>query len=167
MKLIYPGSFDPITNGHIDIINRGAGLSSCLIVAVLDNPAKKHMFSASERADMIKDVFVNCKSNIEVDVFSGLLADFVKNKGACAILRGLRNSADYLAEYQYFVYNKDLSQGVETLFLPCSPNLSYISSSIIKEASKLIFEDGRECSTIDEWVPQNVKEALKSKFFKG
>ena len=167
MRLVYPGSFDPITYGHIDIIKRGFMLFDNIVVAILDNPAKNLLFSPHERMDMVKEALRSFNPGIEVDIFSGLLAEYVKTKGAGAVLRGLRNPHDYQAEYQYSVYNKQLSGGVETIFLPCSPELSYISSSIVKEAVKFMNEDGRECNAIDEWVPINIKQALRSKFFKG
>ena len=167
MRLVCPGSYDPVTFGHLDIINRGTKLCSHLVVAVLDNPKKNLVFSASERAELIKKTLVEYQINAEVDIFSGLLADYTIKKGADAILRGLRNPQDFLTEYQYSVYNKKLSGGVETVYLPSSPDFSYISSSIVKEAARFLFENGSECSAIDEWVPPGVKEALKSKFFKG
>ena len=167
MRFVYPGSFDPLTYGHIDIIKRGAKLFGHLTVAVLDNPAKNLLFSAHERAGMIERTLTDIGVNIEIDIFSGLLAEYIQKKEMCAILRGLRNPHDFLAEYQYSVYNKKLSGGAETVFLPCSPKFSYISSSIVKEAAKLMYQNGRECGAIDEWVPANVKEALRLKFFKG
>ena len=167
MRFVYPGSFDPITYGHVDIILRGAGLCSYMVVAVLDNPSKRLVFSAKERAGLIEKTLMECGISAEIDVFSGLLADYAKKKNADAIVRGLRNPQDFLTEYQYSVYNKKLSGGVETIFLPGSPNFLYISSGIVKEVAKLQYENGSECSAIDEWVPLHVKEALMSKFFKG
>ena len=167
MKIVCPGSFDPITYGHVDIIERGAKLCSHMVVAVLDNPTKNLVFSARERAELIEKTLTEFCISAEVDIFSGLLADYAIKKGAHVILRGLRSPQDFLTEYRYSVYNKKLSGGVETVFLPGSPNFSYISSSIVKEAAKLLYEDKSECSSIDEWVPLCVKEALKSKFYKG
>ena len=167
MRFVCPGSFDPITYGHVDIIRRGAKLCSHMVVAVLCNPSKSLVFSAGERAELIKRTLVGCGISAEVDIFSGLLADYAKKMGADAILRGLRNSQDFLTEYPYSVYNIKLSGGVETIFLPGSPNFSYVSSGIVKEAAKLLYENEGECSAIDEWVPLHVKEALRSKFFKG
>ena len=167
MRFVCPGSFDPITYGHVDIIQRGVKLCSHMIVAVLENPAKGLLFSAKERAGLIEKTLRECGINAEVDIFFGLLAQYVKRREADVILRGLRNPQDFLTEYQYSVYNNKLSGGVETLFLPGSPNFSYVSSSIVKEAAKLLYENGNECSAIDEWVPLCVKEGLMSKFFKG
>ena len=167
MKLVCPGSFDPITYGHVDIIQRGVGLCSHLVVAVLDNPTKSLEFSAIERAGLIEIALKERGINAEVDIFRGLLAEYAKKVSADAILRGIRNPQDFLTEYHYSVYNKKLSGGVETVFLPGSPNFSYVSSSIVKEAAKLLYENANDCSAIDEWVPRNVKEALVSKFFKG
>ena len=167
MILVCPGSFDPITYGHVDIIQRGAALCGNLVVAVLDNPAKNPLFSAVERAELIAKTLKECDITAEVDIFSGLLGHYAWSKNANAILRGLRNPQDFLTEYRYSVYNKKLSGGVETVFLPGSPDFSYMSSSIVKEAAKLLYEKDGEHSFIDEWVPACVKQALRSKFFKG
>ena len=167
MRFVCPGSFDPITYGHVDIIRRGIRLCSHMVVAVLDNPAKNLLFSASERARMVEQTLKEHSMNAEVDVFFGLLGHYVKKREADAILRGLRNPQDFLTEYRYSVYNKKLSGGVETLFLPGSPDFSYVSSSIVKEVAKLLYENGCDCSAIDDWVPLCVKEGLRSKFFKG
>ena len=167
MRFVYPGSFDPITYGHVDIIQRGIKLCSRMVVAVLDNPAKSLVFSSKERAGLIEQTLRECGINAEVDIFSGLVADYAKKTRADAILRGLRNPQDFLTEHQYSVYNKKLSGGVETIFLPGSPSLSYVSSRIVKEAAKILYEHKSDCSAIDEWVPLHVKEALRSKFFKG
>ena len=167
MRIVYPGSFDPITYGHLDIIQRGAELGWHLVVAVSDNPAKSPLFSAKERAGLIERTLKEKGVCAEVDIFSGLLAEYTKNVGADAILRGLRNPQDFLTEYRYSVYNKKLSGGIETIFLPGSPDFSYVSSAIVKEAARLIYENGCECSAVDEWVPPCVIEALVLKFFKG
>ena len=167
VRFVCPGSFDPITYGHLDIIERGVKLCSHMIVAVLDNPAKNLVFSAVERAGLIERALEECGIKAEVEIFNGLLADYAKKKKADVILRGLRNPKDFLTEYQYSVYNNKLSGGVETLFLPGSPCFSYISSSIVKEAVNLLYENRSECNAIDNWVPPGVKEALRSKFFKG
>ena len=167
MVLVCPGSFDPITYGHVDIIQRGVRLCKQMVVAVLDNPTKSLLFSAKERALLVEKTLAECGICAEVDVFSGLLGHYAKSRNADAIIRGLRNPQDFLTECQYSVYNRKLSGGVDTIFLPGTPDFSYVSSSIVKEAARLLYECGSECSAIDEWVPLHVKEALKSKFFKG
>ena len=166
MKYIYPGSFDPITYGHADIIRRGRNLCGRMVVAVLDNPAKNLVFTASERAEMIAGCLDEFGIEAEVDVFLGLLADYVVRRGACAILRGVRNPLDFAAEERYAIFNRMLGKGAETVLLPSSPKFSYLSSSIVKEAAKLAYENGPECDTIAEWVPRNVVAALRSKFSK-
>jgi len=132
MKLIYPGSFDPITTGHVDIAKRGAKLAAKLIIAVLDNPHKKTLFSVEERISLLKTTFAEEK-NIEIDSFSGLLADYVKHQNADAVLRGLRSPADLESETRYAACNNLLSGGVDTIFLSASPGFSHISSSIVRE----------------------------------
>jgi len=132
MTLIYPGSFDPVTTGHVDIAKRGASVAGGLIVAVLDNPKKKTMFSVKERVMLLQSVFENVPG-IEVDSFSGLLAEYAVKRGAKAILRGLRNPNDFENETRYASYNSQLSGGIETIFLPSNPALSFVSSSIVRE----------------------------------
>ena len=165
MKVVYPGSFDPVTYGHLDIITRGVELFGSLVVAILDNPAKKTVFTATERRDMLIGS-INSKC-VEVDVFSGLLADYVKKINADFILRGLRNSGDFESEYRYAAFNKTLGFGTETIFLPSSPEFTYISSGIVKEAAKLVYENNRADGAIKSWVPDVCREAMKLKFFKG
>jgi len=132
MILIYPGSFDPVTTGHVDIAKRGATIAHRLIVAVLDNPSKKTMFSVDERVAFLQNAFVN-EAKIEVDYFSGLLAEYAVRRGANAILRGLRNPGDFENETRYASYNNQLSGGIETIFLSANPALSFVSSSIVRE----------------------------------
>jgi len=130
MTLVYPGSFDPVTIGHIDVAQRGAKISSRLIVAVLDNPNKKTMFTVDERINMLKK---SLDTQIEVDFFSGLLADYVKLRKADAILRGVRCSGDYESEARYAACNYRLSDGADTVFLSANPAFAHISSSIVRE----------------------------------
>ncbi|MCL2841725.1 MAG: pantetheine-phosphate adenylyltransferase [Defluviitaleaceae bacterium] len=132
MTLVYPGSFDPVTLGHIDIALRGAKLADRLIVAVLDNPNKRTLFTVNERVKLLKDAFRDT-AKIEVSSFSGLLANYVELNKANAILRGLRNAGDFESESQYAVCNKMLSEGIDTIFLPASPHYAHISSSIVRE----------------------------------
>lgn len=161
MKLIYPGSFDPITLGHIDIIKRGSVFADELIVSVLYNPAKKSLFSVEERIDLIKES-VRIK-NVTVDFFDGLLADYVKKVNASAILRGVRNSSDFENEKLYAV-NNYLLCGVDTVFLPAGQATGHISSSIVKEIAAIRFKKDMNTNIISDLVPQNVSLAIKNKF---
>ena len=156
MILLYPGSFDPVTLGHVDIARRGAKLASRLVVAVVENPNKKTLFTLEERLALLREEFCGCE-NIEVDAFSGLLAEYAGAKGADAILRGLRTPGDFESEGRYAVYNRMLGN-VETIFLPASPELSYISSSIVREASAYTDD-----SAFDKMVSPAVRAALKEK----
>lgn len=165
MKVVYPGSFDPITYGHVDIITRAVGLFGSLVVAVLDNPAKKTVFTAWERKELVEKAIGSEK--IQVDVFSGLLADYLKKIQAHVVLRGIRNTGDFENEYRYSVYNKNLSDGTETIFLPSSPEFIYISSGIVKEAARLVYRHNLSDAAINNWVPAVCREAIKQKFIKG
>ena len=170
MILLYPGSFDPVTLGHVDIASRGAQLASRLIVSVLDNPNKNNLFSVQERVQFLRNVFRGY-DNIEVDSFSGLLAEYALLKGAKAILRGLRIPDDFEVESRYAAYNRMLSGaaqgGIETVFISASPALSYLSSSIVREAAAHIYA-GDLFKTGDlalkTMVPPEVYVALKEKY---
>jgi len=169
MTLIYPGSFDPVTIGHIDIALRGAKLGPRLIVAVLDNPAKDAFFTASQRMDFLKESFADCP-NIEVDTFSGLLAEYARLQRADAILRGLRSPGDFESEYRYAAANRELTSGIETIFIPANPSYAHISSSIVREAAKYIYSSGPSDSAdsaIRKMVPAVVATALEKKLKGG
>ncbi|MDO4484029.1 MAG: pantetheine-phosphate adenylyltransferase [Clostridia bacterium] len=129
---IYPGSFDPVTLGHLDIIKRGSGLFDKLIVAVLVNPGKHCAFSVAQRMEMLRTV---CRDlpNVEVDSFTGLLADYVAIKGADAVLRGLRGTDDYISESRMALINRDLNPKMDTVFLVSSGEHAHISSSAVRE----------------------------------
>lgn len=130
---MYPGSFDPVTNGHLDIIQRASRIYDKLIVGVLNNPSKKTpMFSVEERIDLIRSVTADIP-NVEVDSFTGLLVDFAKAKGAQVIVKGLRTVADFEYEFQMALLNKALNPEYETVFLMTDTKYSYISSSMVKE----------------------------------
>ena len=129
---VYPGSFDPITNGHLDIIRRASKIYDKVIVGVLNNSNKKPLFSAAERMEMIRSVTVGL-DNVEVGCFQGLLVDFVKEKGAEVIVKGLRTVADFEYEFQMALLNKTLNPEYETVFLMTDSKYSYISSSMVKE----------------------------------
>ncbi|WP_296254585.1 pantetheine-phosphate adenylyltransferase [uncultured Ezakiella sp.] len=158
MRAVYPGSFDPITNGHLDIIFRGAKLFDELRVAVLNNVSKKSLFSSEERIEMIKE---NIKEydNIIVEPFDGLLINYAKEVNADVIIRGLRAVSDYEYELQMALANKKLYDDIETIFLVSNSKYSYLSSSLVKEIAHF---DGN----LQDFVPVNVNIKLKDKFSK-
>ncbi len=153
---VYPGSFDPITYGHFDIINRGLKIFDEIIIAVAENPVKKPLFSIEERVTLIREVLSD-NGRATVDTFHGLLIDYVLTKGATVIIRGLRAVSDFEFEFQNAQMNRSISQDVETLFMMTSVPFSYLSSSIIKEVSSLN-------GPIDGLVPPLVKKALDAKY---
>lgn len=152
---VYPGTFDPITNGHLDIIKRASKIYDKLIVGVLNNSSKKPMFSSEERKNMI-DEAIKDLPNVSCDVFSGLLVDFAKIKGADVIVKGLRTVADFEYEFQMALLNKALNPEYETMFMMTDSKYSYISSSMVKEVAKYQGE-------LDGLVPKNVITKLKDK----
>lgn len=153
---VYPGSFDPFTNGHLDILKRAAGLFDHVIIGVLVNPSKSCLFSPQERVEMISEV-IKPFENTRAIHFNGLLVDFCLKVGACAIIRGLRAVSDYEYEMQMFSVNNRLSPEVETVFLMSSPKFSFLSSSIAKEVARY----GGE---VDGLVPDNIKAEMLRKF---
>jgi pantetheine-phosphate adenylyltransferase len=155
-KAIYPGSFDPITNGHIDIILRGAKIFPRIIVAVLENPKKQTLFSASERVEIIRDIFKD-KPQIEVLSFNGLLVDFARANEADVVIRGLRAVSDFEYEFQMALMNKKLTPVLETFFMMPSLRYIFISSSVLKE----VFSLG---GNIADLVPPIVHVRLTEKF---
>lgn len=154
---VYPGTFDPITNGHVDIIKRALKMYDKLIIVIAINSTKKPLFSVEERITMIKKCFVSTQERIEVDTTTGLLVDYAFNNGACAIVRGLRAVSDFDYEFQLALMNRKLQRKVETVFLMTGFRWIYISSSIIKDAAR----HGGDISGV---VPAHVKKALKKKF---
>jgi len=153
---VFPGSFDPFTNGHVDIVNRASKIFDKVIIAVLSNPAKKTIFSVEERVELIKKEFVNSERSIVVESFSGLLVHFAIKADARVIVRGLRAISDYDYEAQMALMNKHLYQEVETLFMISKEENSYISSSLVKQIALL-------GGDIAKLVPASVKEALDKK----
>jgi len=129
---VYPGSFDPVTLGHLDIIERASAMFPQVRVAVLDNPAKHPAFPVEERLAMLRKA---CKHlpNIKIDSFSGLLVDYMKKSDARIVIRGLRAVTDFEAEFQMAQVNRQISETIETLFLMTSPDYAYISSSVVKQ----------------------------------
>ena len=157
-RAIYPGTFDPITNGHIDIVARASRLFDHVIVAVAASTSKSTAFSTDERVDLATRVLTE-HANVEVMRFEGLLANFVRQWEACAVLRGLRAVSDFEYEFQLAGMNKHLVPEADTIFLPTSENYSYISSSLIREISSLGGEVGA-------FVPAIVREALAERLGK-
>ncbi|HQF97824.1 MAG TPA: pantetheine-phosphate adenylyltransferase [Candidatus Aminicenantes bacterium] len=153
---VYPGSFDPITNGHVDIIRRGAKLFPRILVAVLENPKKATLFSVEERMEIIREIFKD-PPRIEVEAFHGLLADFTKLRGARAVIRGLRAVSDFEYEMQMALMNQQLNPDLETLFMMPSARYTFLSSSLVKE----VFALG---GSIRELVPTIVEQKLREKF---
>ncbi len=153
---VYPGSFDPITSGHLDIIDRGLKIFDEIIIAVAENPVKKPLFSIEERVALIRQV-LSGNGRATVDTFHGLLIDYVLSKGASVIIRGLRAVSDFEYEFQTAQMNRSISQDVETLFMMTSVPFSYLSSSIVKEVSSLN-------GPVDGLIPPLVKKALDAKY---
>ena len=152
---IYPGTFDPVTNGHLDLIQRGATIFDQLVVAVAANAEKDPLFPARERADMIESVTFNLK-NVQVDVFDGLLVDYARAKNARVILRGIRAVSDYEYELQMALMNRRLAPQVETVFLMADEKYSYVSSRLIKN----VFELG---GSVEGLVPETVIRRLQAR----
>ncbi len=157
MKIaVYPGTFDPITNGHIDIIKRSLKIFDHVIIAVALNPKKAPMFKVSERIEMVKEATQDL-SRIDVEPFEGLLVNYVKKKKATAIIRGLRAISDFEYELQMALMNRKLDQAIETVFLMPSEEYSYLTSTLIKEVASYSGET-------KGLVPPNVEKLLKDKF---
>ncbi|MGC9110121.1 MAG: pantetheine-phosphate adenylyltransferase [Caldimicrobium sp.] len=156
---IYPGTFDPITNGHLDLIKRALQFFDKIIVAIGENPAKKPLFTIDERIYMVKEALIEAdlRDRVEVESFSGLLVDFAKMKGASVIIRGLRAVSDFEYEMQLALMNRKLSNSIDTIFLMPSLRYIFLSSSIIKEAARF---GGK----VDDLVPKVVVQKLKEKF---
>jgi len=153
---IYPGSFDPVTNGHVDIVERGLKVFDKIIVAILRNPAKEALFTVEERKEMI-ETSLNRDSNVEIAVFDGLLVDYAKKRNAVAILRGMRAVSDFEYEFQLALMNRKLNREIQTVFLMTGLRWIFISSSIIKEAASF-------GGNINGMVPPVVSRKLKEKF---
>jgi len=160
MKIaIYPGTFDPITNGHVDIIKRATLLFDKVIVAIAQNLDKKPLFSVSERKEMIQQAVRELKG-VEVDVFNGLLVDYARREGAQAVIRGLRAVSDFEYEFQMALMNRKLFEELVTVFLMPNEKYTYLNSSIVKELARF-------GGDISSFVPPFVASKLKEKFAKG
>jgi pantetheine-phosphate adenylyltransferase len=155
-RAIYPGSFDPITKGHIDVIQRAAKLFDEVVVAVAFNDQKKSLFTPDERAGMIEEV-VNGASNIRVARFNGLLVEFAREQQAVAVVRGLRAVSDFEFEFQMALMNRKLEPTIETIFLTPREEYTYLSSRIVKEIARL-------GGNVDAFVPPSVAKALTERF---
>jgi len=156
---VYPGSFDPLTNGHVDIIARGARLFDRIIVAVLVNAEKSPLFSMAERVEIARAVFRN-HPNVEVDTFDGLLVDYVGRRKANVIVRGLRAVSDFEYEFQMALMNRELASTIETVFMMPAVQYSYISSRLIKEVFAL---GGRVHGLVPELVEARLRDKQSAK----
>ncbi len=155
---VYPGTFDPVTYGHIDIIKRAAKIYDKVIVAVAHNEDKNPLFSVKERVSMLKDS-VRPLKNVIVDDFTGLVVDYVKSKGSRVMIRGLRMISDFESEFQMALTNRKLSEDIETIFMMPNESYSYISSKLMKEAAKL-------GADVKNFIPKKVQALLNSKLAK-
>lgn len=155
MKAIYPGSFDPITFGHLDIIKRASKIFSEVFVVVMKNKRKKYTFSVDERIEMIRECTKDIE-NVKIDFFGGLLVDYLKQNKIDIIIRGLRAVTDFEYELQMAMANKEMCQNVDTVFLMTDKQYSFISSSLVKEVAYF-------GGNISRWVPKNVEKKLIEK----
>ncbi len=154
---VYPGSFDPLTNGHVDIIERGARLFDRIIVAIAVNAEKSPMFTMAERVEIARDVFRN-RANVEVDTFDGLLVDYVGRRQANVIVRGLRAVSDFEYEFQMALMNRQLAPSIETVFMMPAVKYSYISSRLTKEVFRL---GGQVQGLVPELVEARLRDKAK------
>jgi pantetheine-phosphate adenylyltransferase len=158
LTALCPGTFDPVTNGHLDIIERAAQRFGALIVAVLDNPAKQPLFGVEERVSLLKEVTQDLP-NVEVDAFTGLLVDYAERRGAGIVVKGLRAVTDFEYEIQMAQMNHSLA-GVETLFMTTAPQWSFLSSSLVREVARF----GGDVSA---FVPAVVADRLRERIGDG
>jgi pantetheine-phosphate adenylyltransferase len=154
-RAIYPGSFDPVTNGHVDIIERGLRVFDEIVVAVLENPKKAPLFSTKERVTMIRDLFAG-QENISVRSFRGLLVDFAREQKIRVVIRGLRAISDFEYELQMALMNRNLAPKIETFFMMPNVKYSFLSSNLVKEIVVL-------GGSVDDFVPEPVARRLRDK----
>ena len=159
MSALYPGSFDPITNGHVDIIERGLRVFDRIVVAVLENPKKAPLFTTKERVRMIQDIFAS-KKEVEVRAFDGLLVDFARARGTGVVMRGLRAISDFEYEFQMALMNRNLAPDIETFFMMPNVNYSFLSSNLVREVAAL-------GGSIEGLVPGSVARKLRDKIKKS
>lgn len=155
---IYPGSFDPLTNGHRNVIERGVKVFDTVVVAVAHNTSKKTIFTLEERVEILNEIFGG-REDVKVDYFEGLLVDYVKKMGTNVVLRGMRTVSDFEYELQMALANKSLSQELETVFMVTDSEFSHISSSVIREVVSL-------GGSAEKMVPDIVEKKLKEKLLK-
>jgi len=155
-RAVYPGSFDPITNGHVNIVERGLKIFDQIIVAVLENPKKTPLFSTEERKGMIQNIFRNQKE-IEVKAFDGLLVDFARSNNSKILIRGLRAISDFEYEFQMALMNRKLDSEIETFFMMPNLDYSFLSSNLVKEVSML-------GGCLEGLVPREIENKLRDKF---
>ncbi len=158
VKALYPGTFDPPTNGHVDLIQRGARLFDHLVISVLNNRGKNPLFSVSERVEMLEEA-TRAMSNVSVATFDGLMVEFARLQGASAVLRGIRAISDYEYEFQMALMNRRLAPDIETVFLQPAGRYSFVSSRMLKE----VFSLGGDVTGL---VPPNVLKRLRSRMAK-
>lgn len=156
VRALYPGSFDPVTNGHLDVLQRASHLFDEVLVAVANNESKQALFTAEKRVELLRQSTASMP-NVRVTSFEGLLVNFARSQGARAIIRGLRAVSDFEYEFQMALMNRSLEPSLETLFLMPSEEYTYLSSRMVKEVCRLGGEIGR-------FVPDCVREALLSRF---
>ncbi len=155
-KVIYPGTFDPVTNGHIDVIKRASELFEAVVITVAVNPGKKPLFTTEERVEMLKECLSEFK-NVAVDSFEGLVVERAKQVGAMGIIRGLRAVSDFEYEFQMALMNRKLAEDITTIFLMPHEKYTYLNSTIIRNLASLN-------SDVSDFVPNVVQNALKNKF---
>jgi pantetheine-phosphate adenylyltransferase len=155
LTALCPGTFDPVTNGHLDIVRRAAGLFDRVVMAVIENPAKEPLFPATERVEMLREAVADL-DNVEVDSFTGLLVDYARSKRAGVIVKGLRAVSDFDYELQMAQMNRHLAE-VETFFVPTSARWSYLSSSLVKEVARF---GGDVSGLVPELVLRRLKENM-------
>ena len=156
MKIaIYPGSFDPVTNGHLNIIRRAAHIFDKLIVCVMVNAGKKPLFSQEERTEMLRRVTRDLP-NVEIDAAGELLATYAKRRGSCVVVKGLRATSDFENEFQMALINRKLNPRLETTFLPSSAKYTYVSSSVVKEMA-------RYGADLSDFVPREIIDDVNAK----
>jgi pantetheine-phosphate adenylyltransferase len=156
VRAIYPGSFDPLTNGHLDLIERGSKIFGELIVAVLRNSEKNPLFPVEERLEMLREATARFK-NVQIDTFNGMLVEYCRLQKAQAVLRGIRAISDYEYELQMALMNRRLEPEIETVFMMPAETYSYVSSRLVKEVFRL-------GGSITGLVPEHVEERLRKKF---